>query len=121
MPFQIVLRSNFDGRIVSLWRSGKGWYPDEPTKLTTPAEAEREPDALRQSQPENARRIFIETDRAIRLGETRGHSSISSKSPYSRSAKRRARSSAPGPAKIVTAQSPSSSMYSTRHSNYRRA
>jgi hypothetical protein len=60
MPWQIVLRSNFDGGIASLWRSGKGWYPREPTEFTTRAEAERELDALRQSQPENVGRIFIE-------------------------------------------------------------
>src|SRR5580692_5477934 len=45
------------------------------------------------------------------------YSSTSSKSPYSRSAKRRARSCAPGPAKIATSQPPSSSMLWTRHSS----
>ena len=60
--FQIVLRSEIlDGRIVSVWRSGRGWYPDQPTKFATRAEAEKELDALRLSQPDNIARISIET------------------------------------------------------------
>ena len=64
MAWHIVLRSNFNGRIASVWRSGRGWHPDEPTKFTTRAEAEKELDTLRQSQPHNVHRMFIETDRA---------------------------------------------------------
>jgi hypothetical protein len=61
--FQIVLRSQTEGRIVSYWRSGRsdrGWYPYLPTKYGTRAEAEKELDALRPSQAANNARIFIE-------------------------------------------------------------
>jgi hypothetical protein len=61
--FQIVLRSQYDGRIVSFWRlgrSGAGWYAEQPTKFTIRADAERELDSLRQSQVANVPRIFIE-------------------------------------------------------------
>jgi hypothetical protein len=61
--FQIVLRSQTDGRIVSYWRSGRsgrGWFALQPTKYGTRAEAEKELDALRPSQAANNARIFIE-------------------------------------------------------------
>ena len=59
--FQIVLRSKFDARIVSIWRSGAGWHPSQGTKFATRVSAEEELCNLRQSQPANSARISVET------------------------------------------------------------
>jgi hypothetical protein len=58
--FRIVLRSEIDGQITSVWRSRQGWRLTHPTTYGTRAEAEKELDFLRQSQAANIHRMFVE-------------------------------------------------------------